>query len=164
MFFGYTEFVMKENNQNQLKQLRTLSVLLDSQFEGPFGIRFGLDGILGFVPFIGDFVTTGISFYILVRAAQLGASTATLSRMALNLFFENFVDMVPVLGSFFDVYWKANNRNIKILEAQLREPKKTARASKFILLSLLVFLFVLFFSMVYLSWILIQQIFTSLIN
>ncbi len=147
---------MNKNDQKKLEQLRTLSVLMDSRFEGPFGIRFGLDGILGFVPFIGDIVTTTISFYLLVEAASLGATPATLIRMAMNIFFENFVDMVPVLGSFFDIYFKANNKNVKILEAQLAHPEKTSRASRIILLLIILGLLILFFAMVYISWMILQ--------
>ncbi len=152
----YNREVTNQNDQKKLEQLRTLSVLLDSRFEGPFGIRFGLDGILGFVPFIGDIVTTSISIFILIEGARLGATPATLVRMSLNIFFENLIDMIPVLGSFFDIFWKSNNRNMKILDHQLAHPEKTSRVSRAILLLFIAALLILFFAMAYVSWMILQ--------
>ena len=87
---------MNAEDQDRLQRLKILSEVMDSKFEGPFGIRFGLDGILGFVPFVGDIVTTLISFSILVTAARLGATPSTLLRMAGNILFENLIDMIPI--------------------------------------------------------------------
>ena len=47
-----------------IHNLRKLSVLMDSKFSGPFGFKFGLDGVIGLVPFIGDFISNVISLYI----------------------------------------------------------------------------------------------------
>lgn len=129
---------------------------MDSKFEGPFGIRFGLDGILGFVPFIGDIITTLISFSILVSAARMGATPATLVRMGMNILFENLVDMIPFVGSFFDFWFQSNNRNMKILELQLQDPQKASTISRVLVLSLILLILVVLFLAVYLSWMLLQ--------
>lgn len=142
--------------QNQLEKLRRLSDLMDTRFEGPFGIRIGLDGILGFVPFVGDIVTTLVSFSILVFAAQLGATPSTLIRMALNILVENVIDMIPVLGSFFDIYWKSNIMNVKILEAQMENPHRVSVTSRVIILVLIFAIFLILFVMAYLSWMIIH--------
>ncbi len=76
---------MNNKDYKSLQRIKILSEILDSKFEGPFGIRFGLDGILSFVPVIGDIITTLLSFSILVVASRLGASSATLFRMAMNI-------------------------------------------------------------------------------
>lgn len=148
--------MMNEEDKKSLQRVRMLSELLDSKFEGPFGIRFGLDGILGFVPFIGDIITTLLSFSILVSAAQLGATPATLIRMAMNILFENLIDMIPILGSVFDFWFQANNRNLKILEAQLAHPEKTSVTSRVILLGIILVIFISLFMVVYLSWMMLQ--------
>ncbi len=154
---------MNEKDQKSLQRVRMLSELLDSKFEGPFGIRFGLDGILGFVPFLGDIITTLLSFSILVSAAQLGATPATLMRMGMNILFENLVDMVPLLGSIFDFWFQSNNRNVKILEAQLANPEKTSVTSRVILLSIILVILIIMFAVIYLSW-MIFQFFIGLIS
>lgn len=92
---------------------------MDSQFHGPFGMTFGLDGILGLIPFVGDFVTTLISLYIIYQAAMMGCSPSTLLRMGLNLLIDSILDAIPFLGNIFDFIWKANNKNVVIIEEHL---------------------------------------------
>lgn len=129
---------------------------MDSKFEGPFGIRFGLDGILGFVPFIGDIVTSLISFSILVSAAQMGATPSTLIRMSLNILFENLIDMIPFVGSVFDFWFQSNNRNMKILQLQMENPEKASVTSRIVVLSVVFLMLIILFTMVYLSWMILQ--------
>ncbi len=147
---------MNEKDQKTLQRVRMLGQLMDSKFEGPFGIRFGLDGILGFVPFLGDIITTLISFSILVSAAQLGATPATLIRMGMNILFENLVDMIPVLGSIFDFWFQSNNRNVKILEDQMKNPEKVSVTSRVILLAIILLILMTLFAVIYLSWMMFQ--------
>ncbi len=118
---------------------------MDSKYQGPFGFRFGLDGILGLIPFVGDFFTTAISLYIVGQSALLGCSPSVLVRMGLNILFENLLDMIPVVGSVFDFVWKANNKNIELLESHLLNPAGATFKSRlvlglitFIILSILV--------------------------
>jgi hypothetical protein len=147
---------MNEEDKKSLQRVRLLSELLDSKFEGPFGIRFGLDGILGFVPFVGDIITTLLSFSVLVVAARLGAGPATLLRMGMNILFENLIDMIPFVGNVFDFWFQSNNRNLKILEAQLRYPEKTSVTSRILLLGVMLLIFIVLFTVVYLSWMVLQ--------
>ena len=129
----------------QIVRLRALSRLLDTKFEGPFGIRFGLDALLGFIPVIGDFSTTALSFYIIIEAAKLGCTPVTLIRMLGNVMVENVVDLVPVLGNIFDIYWKSNIRNLQILEEHLADPRSVKRKSLLVIYSVVIFV-VLFLS------------------
>ncbi|MES3038893.1 MAG: DUF4112 domain-containing protein [Bdellovibrionota bacterium] len=110
-------------DHERLQRLRNIGKLLDSQFQGPGGFRFGLDAILGLIPFVGDFVTSAASLYIIAEAGALGASVSTLVRMAFNVAVENIVDMVPLLGNIFDFVWKANNKNIALLEKHIHNPR-----------------------------------------
>lgn len=103
----------------KLEHLKKLSVLMDSKFQGPLGFRFGLDGIIGLIPVLGDFISIAISLYIVFQSAKLGCSPAVLLRMGMNLVIETIVEMIPVLGNVFDFIWKANNKNIKLLENHL---------------------------------------------
>ena len=106
---------------------------MDSKFTGPFGFKFGLDGIIGLVPVFGDLITTGISLYILFQAVILGCSPSTIVRMGLNILIENLVDVIPGVGIVFDFIWKSNNKNIEIIEQQLTSPRAVTVKSRLIL-------------------------------
>ena len=98
-------------------------------------LRFGLDPILGPIPGCGDAAGAILAGWILVEAIRLGASRATLLRMAGNVAFDALVGAVPVLGDVFDFVWKANLRNIALLERHLAAPRGAARADRsFVLL------------------------------
>lgn len=113
------------------EQLNRLAWLLDNSIPIPgFNFRIGLDAILGLIPGIGDAVGVLLSGYILREAARLGAPKTLLIRMGLNVVVEGLVGMVPVLGDLFDAAWKANLRNVALLNAYLNNPRKTARASR----------------------------------
>lgn len=89
---------------------------MDSAFTVPgLGIRFGMDAILGLIPGIGDAATSLVSAYIINRAYRLGASRATLARMTINFLVDLIVGALPLAGDAFDVYWKANQRNVDLL-------------------------------------------------
>ncbi|RTL71229.1 MAG: DUF4112 domain-containing protein, partial [Hyphomicrobiales bacterium] len=100
--------------------LDALANLMDSAFVIPgTQVRMGLDGLIGLVPVIGDLITTAISSYILVEARRLGASRFTLARMAMNIAVDGVFGAVPVAGDVFDVAFRANRRNVKILREHL---------------------------------------------
>jgi hypothetical protein len=109
--------------QARLARSRRMSTLLDSAFTIPrTQITVGLDPILGVVPVVGDIVPTAASAYIVAQAAALGAPRATLLRMCLNLFLDAAVGSIPFVGDAFDVVWRANDRNIRLLESRLADP------------------------------------------
>ena len=121
-----------EHNQKPFDELRSLSHLLDSKFRGPLGTRFGWDGLLGLIPGIGDIITSALSVYIIAQAAAAGVPPSTLARMAFNVILENIFDMIPVLGNLFDFYWKANNRNMQLIENHLINPGRETIKSRMI--------------------------------
>jgi hypothetical protein len=94
------------------ENLDMLSRVLDTWFRIPgTNIRFGLDGIIGFVPGIGD-VLAGLASCVIVLAAFFrGAPMITIARMVANLAIEVVIGMVPLLGNLFDIGWRANRRN-----------------------------------------------------
>ena len=102
------------------ENLDLLSRVLDTWFRIPgTQIRFGLDGIIGLIPGIGD-APGGIASCIIVLAAYVrGAPLITILRMVVNVGIEVLVGMVPVLGDMFDIAWRANRRNYHLLERTL---------------------------------------------
>lgn len=120
----------------RLERLRKFARLLDSQFQGPFGFKFGLDPLIGLVPVVGDMVTSFMSLYIIVEAYQLKCSPWVLGRMFFNIFLESLVKAVPIIGQIFDFFWKSNLKNMDLLESHLESPQTTNQASVIFLLSL----------------------------
>lgn len=119
-----------QRSEHRVRQLRALTRLLDSAIPLPGGFRIGLDGLIGLIPGFGDAVGASLSAYIIWRAAQLGASKTTLLRMTGNVLVDGIIGLIPVLGDVFDFAWKANQRNLALLEDSLRQPPATGSAQQ----------------------------------
>jgi len=107
------------------EHLDILSHVLDDFLRIPgTPIRFGLDGIVGFIPGIGD-ILGGIASTIIIFAAFVrGVPAVTIARMVMNVAIETAVGSVPVVGNLFDIAWRANRRNYKLLEGSIADPRK----------------------------------------
>lgn len=107
------------------KHLDILSHVLDDFIRIPgTPIRLGLDGIVGFIPGVGD-VIGGIASTIIIFAAWVrGVRGIIIARMVLNVAIETVVGSIPVLGNFFDIAWRANRRNYKLLEGSIADPRR----------------------------------------
>jgi hypothetical protein len=88
------------------------------------------------VPFIGDLIGVLLSSYILGEAARLGASRSVLARMAFNIAVEGLVGLVPFAGDLFDAAWKANQRNVRLLNEWLDRPARAERSSRLLVFAL----------------------------
>jgi hypothetical protein len=97
--------------------------ILDDWFRIPgTPIRLGLDGLIGLIPGLGD-VLAGIASFVLVFAAWIrGVPYITLVRMMVNLGLEVVIGSIPIFGDIFDIAWKANRRNYKLMMRHLRQP------------------------------------------
>jgi len=119
------------------ENLDILSHILDDFIKVPgTSIRFGLDGIMGVVPGIGD-VLGGIASCIIIIAAWMrGVPYVTVARMVANVVIEVVVGSIPVLGDAFDIAWRANRRNYALLTGSLYEPRKHTIQSWIFLIAL----------------------------
>jgi hypothetical protein len=110
----------------ELERLRKAASLLDTWIRIP-GTRltFGLDGILGFLfPVLGDTATLAAGLWIVARAHRLGIPTPVLMKMLANVGVDYAFGTVPLLGDVFDVFWKANRRNVALLEREIARRKR----------------------------------------
>lgn len=115
-----------------VERLRRVSRWMDEAVGVP-GTRFrvGLDGVMGLlVPGAGDAVGGAVSVYAMYAAARLGAGPAVLLRMTLNIGLDALVGVVPFLGDLFDFAFKANRRNLRLLEAFASDPRRTRARSR----------------------------------
>jgi len=131
-----------------LKDLEALSKLMDSRFK-IFGVRIGLDGLIGLIPVVGDVATTTVSVYIILRALSLGVPFIVILQMLFNVLIDFIVGAVPFLGNIFDFFWKANEKNINLIKNYKGAPVSTKKRSSLVIVSFASIVFVLFASMIY---------------
>jgi len=104
----------------RLKRLEAMAKLLDVAFILPgTNIRYGIDGIIGLIPVVGDIIATALSLFLVREARALGAPWHVVARMLGNVAVQGVVGSVPVAGDAFDVLFRANMRNARILRRWL---------------------------------------------
>jgi hypothetical protein len=114
-----------------LRRLQTVANLLDSAFVIPgTKQRVGLDAIIGLIPGLGDVATTLLSSYIVWEARNLGVSKFALARMLANLGIHAAVGSIPLVGDVFDAFFRVNQRNMRILRAQLERAELAASGER----------------------------------
>lgn len=114
-----------------LARLRRFAFWLDAGIAVPgTSLRVGLDPVLGLVPGLGDAAGALLAAWILVEAIRLGASRGTLVRIAANIALDALVGAVPLLGDAFDIVWKANLKNVELLERHAADPAVAGRRDR----------------------------------
>ncbi|HEV2675474.1 MAG TPA: DUF4112 domain-containing protein [Aliidongia sp.] len=107
----------------RLRRLRKVAWLIDAALRVPgTRFRFGLNSLIGLPPGVGDAALAIVSLYFVVEATRLHAPKRLLGRMMLNIVIEAALGAVPILGDVLDVCWKANLRNVALLEDALGRP------------------------------------------
>lgn len=102
------------------KRIEMMEQVLERSFTLPgLNRKVGLDFALGLVPVVGDFITGAMGLYIVWEARNLGMSKFQLARMAANVGFDTLLGAVPVAGDVFDLFWRSNTRNLKIIRKHL---------------------------------------------
>ncbi|MEQ9621868.1 DUF4112 domain-containing protein [Coleofasciculus chthonoplastes] len=131
------------SKMSTLKRLRRLSHLLDNAIPIPgTPWRFGLDPVLGLLPGAGDFLGTAFSTYIVLEAARIGIPRSLLGQMVINILLDTVIGSVPVVGDIADATWKANAKNIELLETYWDSPQPEKQTDWFFLVWLLLGLFI----------------------
>jgi hypothetical protein len=96
-------------------RLDRTAALLDSRFRVPYTrVRFGWDAIIGLLPVVGDLATAAVSLHLVRCAHTLGADGRLASRMVLNILVDTALGFIPILGTIFDVFFRANERNLQL--------------------------------------------------
>jgi hypothetical protein len=131
------------DSRSRMQRLRSMAWLLDNSIPLPGGFRIGLDAIIGLVPGVGDAVGALLSVFILNEARALGAPRSVLMRMSGNVLLETLVGSIPFAGDLFDAGFKANMRNIALLERYQLDPAGSARSSRLFVVIFSLFLAVL---------------------
>jgi Domain of unknown function (DUF4112) len=123
----------------RIADVEALARWLDYAFELPGGFRFGLAGIIGLIPGIGDVFDALISLYIVFRAVQLRIPRVAVARMLVNVGIEALAGAVPFVGDLFDIVFKANRRNYQLLKSHLAQPERQrSRDQLFLIVTVIV--------------------------
>ncbi len=102
------------------RRIEALETLLERSFTIPgTRIPFGLDSVVGLVPVVGDLITAGLGAYIVWEARNLGVPKWKLWRMGGNIAFDTAIGAVPLVGDAFDLVFKSNTRNLRIIRKHL---------------------------------------------
>jgi len=113
------------------ESLRRLGWLMDDMIRVPgLGWRFGLDAIVGIIPGFGDTATSLVSFYILACAVRYRVSKITLLRMGMNIGIDYLIGSLPLVGDFFDAWWKSNHMNVELLSKRATVSASEARKGR----------------------------------
>ncbi len=117
--------------KSAISHVESMATWMDSRFTIPgTNIKFGFDALIGLIPGAGDFTTLLISGYMVTILAKNGASGFVLARMALNVLIDALLGSIPLIGDIFDVAFKANIRNMKLMREHYVEGRHTGGAWK----------------------------------
>ena len=138
--------------ERDLRRARALARALDSALRIPgTGIGVGLDPIIGLIPGVGDIAGGVLSSYIVLVAVRAGAPASVVARMVSNVALDSLIGAVPVVGDVFDFGWKANTRNVALLQQHIEQPVAARRASRATVAALLAALALTLVGVVYLA-------------
>lgn len=136
----------------EMARLEALSKLLDNQFRIPgTNLRFGLDGLMGLVPYLGDMSGFVVSGFLMRTMAKKGASPWMMLRMMFNYILDAVVGVVPLVGDLFDFGFKANRRNVEMLKAYYADGSVKPNARRSVAFLGLLFL-ALFAALIWAVW------------
>jgi Domain of unknown function (DUF4112) len=111
-----TAAIDADDRVRSLARLKRLARIMDSALAIPgTRIRFGADSALGLIPGAGDAIGLGLSAYALIEAMRLGAPSRLIARMIGNVAIDTSLGAIPVAGDIFDLLFKSNARNLKLL-------------------------------------------------
>ena len=117
-----------------LGEVETLAWLLDNSIPvpGTGGRRFGIDAIIGLVPVVGDVISGGIGLFVVWRGSRMGLPRVVVARMLANSALDLLIGSIPVIGDAFDLWFKANTRNLGLMRRHLERPETSTRNEWFV--------------------------------
>lgn len=114
-----TQGTLGDLDDKRLRRLRALDLIakgMDTAIRVPgTNIRFGADSVLGLMPGLGDLAAAAVALAIVNEARRMGLPNDKLARMLTNVALDGLLGAVPILGDIFDIYFKANRRNVEMI-------------------------------------------------
>ena len=123
----------------EVQSFERMAELMDSKFSIPgTNIRFGIDPLLSLIPVLGDLITFMISSMLIYTMYNHGASRKVVIRMMLNSGLDTIIGAVPLVGTFFDIFYRSNERNVKLLKEHYFEGKHQGSGGGLLLIIFLI--------------------------
>lgn len=124
---GDLERLLSPDERRRLERVRRVARFLDLRFGLPLvPVRFGMDALLGVIPVVGDSLGLLLAAFIVVEARRLGASPELQGRMLANIGIDWAIGLVPFAGDLLDIAFRANTRNVRLVEAMLEAREREA--------------------------------------
>ena len=126
---GVTRLRRTERDRSrELAEVEAIAWLLDNSIPVPgTGRRFGVDAIIGLVPVVGDVVSAGLGLFVVWRASRMGLPRIVVTRMLVVSALDFVIGSIPIAGDAFDLWFKANTRNLALLRRHLQRPETSTR-------------------------------------
>jgi hypothetical protein len=131
----------RTSNKNLDQSLDQLSWLMDGMFRIPFvGWRFGLDALIGLVPWVGDSISSLANFYVLIAAVRYRVPKVTILRMGINVGIDYLIGLIPFVGDVTDAWWKSTQKNVNLLKkhASVDNDTKDGRLSDWLFVGVII--------------------------
>lgn len=142
-----------------LKWVERISHLMDSKYTIPkTKIKFGLDPILSLIPVLGDLVTYVVSGVLIYTMYNHGASRKLVVKMIINATLDAILGAIPLIGTIFDTFFKANERNVKLLREHYEEGKHTGSGKGLIIITAILLILVVA-GVLFLVWKVLEALF-----
>jgi hypothetical protein len=122
---------LDDRRTRALAEVEGLAWLMDNSIPvpGTGGRRLGIDGLIGFIPGVGDVVGGLLALYVVWRGSRMGLPGIVVARMLFTALIDMTVGVIPILGDAFDLWFKASTRNLNIMRRHLQEPDRSTRDS-----------------------------------
>ena len=125
--------------EERIIRLKRLSERLDETFTVPgTDYKIGIESIIGVIPLVGDLIGGVISTYIMYSGIKIGASPRIIAQMAANIAIDFAIGSIPIIGDLFDFVWKANKKNVKLIEEVSVLNEETNKINYLIIATLIV--------------------------
>lgn len=149
-----------EPSSGGLAEMEALAWLLDNSIRVPLtgGRRFGIDALIGFVPVVGDMLSAGIGLYVVWRGSRLGVPRIVVARMLANSAVDFVIGAIPVVGDVFDLWFKANSRNLRLARRYLEQPHASTRRQWVVVAALIGIVLVIIGVLAWFIWAVVSTI------
>ena len=125
--------------EEKIIRLKRLSERLDETFKIPgTDYKIGIESIIGAIPLVGDLIGGIISTYIMYSGIKMGASPRIIAQMAANIAIDFAIGSIPIVGDLFDFVWKANKKNVELIEETILLNEETNKINYLIVATLIV--------------------------
>ena len=140
---------IEEQNEEKLFRLKLLSKRLDEIITIP-GTKYkiGSDPIIGFIPVVGDLIGSVLSTYIVYSGSKMGLSSNIVAKMGLNVLLDFAIGSIPIIGDLFDIGWKANKKNIELIEININKSNDYLFTNNLITATLIIVILAIFLTII----------------